>query len=76
MYFYTLSKIDKNILYKLVDIYANVMDNLDVRKWNIKDFIELINTKSIIYYIKVDKSIVGFTIVKKVIYEAEIINIS
>ena len=44
MYFYTISKIDKNILYKLVDIYANAMDHLDVRKWSIKDFVELINT--------------------------------
>ena len=76
MYFYTISKIDKNILYKLVDIYANAMDHLDVRKWSIKDFVELINTKSIIYYIKEDKSIMGFAIVKKIIYEAEIINIS
>ena len=71
MYFYTISKIDKNILYKLVDIYANAMDHLDV-----KDFVELINTKNIIYYIKEDKSIMGFAIVKKIIYEAEIINIS
>ena len=68
MYFYTLSKIDKNILYKLVDIYANAMDHLDVRKWSIKDFVELINTKSIIYYIKEDISIMGFAIVKKIIY--------
>ena len=76
MYFYTLSKIDKNILYKLVDIYANAMDHLDVRKWSIKDFVELINTKSIIFYIKVDENIMGFAIVKKIIYEAEIVNIS
>ena len=60
---YTISKVDKNILYKLVDIYANAMDHLDVRKWSIKDFVELINTKSIIYYIKEDKSIMGFAIV-------------
>ena len=52
------------------------MDHLDARKWSIKDFVELINTKSIIYYIKQDKSIMGFAIVKKIIYEAEIINIS
>ena len=39
------------------------MDHLDVRKWSIKDFVELINTKSIIYYIKEDKSIMGFAIV-------------
>ena len=52
------------------------MDHLDARKWSIKDFVELINTKSIIYYIKEDKSIMGFAIVKKIIYEAEIINIS
>jgi len=52
------------------------MDHLDVRKWSIKDFVELINTKSIIYYIKVDKSIMGFAIVKKIIFEAEIVNIS
>ena len=52
------------------------MAHLNVRKWSIKDFVELINTKSIIYYIKEDKSIMGFAIVKKIIYEAEIINIS
>lgn len=51
------------------------MNCLGVREWKEKDFIDLIQRYNHIFYLELEKKILGFTIIKKIRDEAEIINI-
>ena len=52
------------------------MSNLGVREWNENNFINLIKIENLLYYLEIKNEILGFILIKKIKYEAEIINIS
>ena len=52
------------------------MSNLGVREWNENDFIDLIKIENLLYYLGIKNEILSFILIKKIKYEAEIINIS
>ena len=56
----------------LVNIYSISMSNLGVREWNENDFIDLIKIENLLYYFEIKNKILGFILIKKNKYEAEI----
>ena len=73
---YILKIIDVGIINQLVSIYNSAFNKFNFRNWSFKDFTDLINNGSLIFYCIYDNIIVGFTIVRFDQDTAEIITIA
>jgi [ribosomal protein S18]-alanine N-acetyltransferase len=61
---FTLKTIDTEIIDQLVSIYDSAFNQFNFRNWSFKDFNDLINAGSHVFYCIYDSIIVGFTIVR------------
>ena len=73
---FILKKIDVEIINQLVSIYYSAFNKFNFRNWSFKDFSDLINNGSHIFYCVYDNIIVGFTIVRFDQDASEIITIA
>ena len=73
---FILKTIDTEIIDQLVSIYDSAFNKFNFRNWSFKDFKDLINTGSHVFYCICDNIIVGFTIVRFDQDSAEIITIA
>ena len=62
--FFTLNKIDAEIINQLVSIYASAFNKFNFRNWSFKDFSGLINNGTSIYYYTYNNIIVGFAVIR------------
>ena len=62
--FFTLNKIDAEIINQLVSIYASAFNKFNFRNWSFKDFSGLINNGTSIYYYTYYNIIVGFAVIR------------
>ena len=73
---FTLKTIDTEIIDQLVSIYDSAFNKFNFRNWSFKDFNDLINTGSHVFYYIYDDIIVGFSLVRFDQDSAEIITIA
>ena len=73
---FILKTVDTEIIDQLVSIYDSAFNKFYFRNWSFKDFKDLINTGSHVFYCICDNIIVGFTIVRFAQDPGEIITIA
>ena len=71
-----LKTIDIEIIDQLVSIYYSAFNKYNFRNWSLKDFNDLINAGSHVFYCIYDNIIVGFTMVRFDQDSSEIITIA
>ena len=73
---FILKEVNKEIINQLVNIYFSAFNKFNYRNWSFKDFSDLINNGSIVFYYRYNKIIVAFCIVRFNQDFAEIITIA
>lgn len=72
----TLSVANHKILTDLVKIHFNAFKKFNLRPWNYKDFLDILNNGYKIFYYNLDNKIIGFVIVNYNLDFREIITIA